>query len=475
MKEGIGTAVKTTTLRDREANSARLKRVRERLQSLIPPQSSWTQVDEALYGVEDLFRVDKSKAENLRFEALRHSFEHHYELNAFYRQYCRGEGVSPAEIGEPSDLARIPLIPDTFFKDHPLAAGFFGWLQRIATGPVPDIDLKGANASFDDVIEALQERDFTVTFTSGTSGKFSFFPRDALTWMRQQYSYACGVAEILGSHYDSGLAVLILAPNPEKTHLFLGRVTGFAYGTLFDRDNVIPMVDRKLTTDAVRIATGRTKGVKEWAMARVMRLAQRRTVATLAGRLEGYAAGGRKALVVGPPAALSAVLSTLQERGKRLALGNNGFVLTGGGWKVMVDSAIPEQEFRGWIERILGVPDEHCRDLYGMSECSSPFPACEGHYKHVPHTVIYPFVLDDDLKPLGYAEYGRFAFLDALPNSYPGFIITGDRVRMLESCPVCDRKGPVIEPDICRIGGVEDRGCGGILRQLVGKGMPQTT
>jgi hypothetical protein len=76
-------------------------------------------------------------------------------------------------------------------------------------------------------------------------------------------------------------------------------------------------------------------------------------------------------------------------------------------------------------------------------------------------------VLGEDLKPLGYGQYGRFAFLDPLPDSFPGFFITGDRVKMMESCPVCDRVGPVIESDVSRMQGAEGKGCSAIMADMM--------
>jgi len=61
--------------------------------------------------------------------------------------------------------------------------------------------------------------------------------------------------------------------------------------------------------------------------------------------------------------------------------------------------------------------------------------------------------------PAEYGEWGRYAFLDASAQSYPGFIISGDRVRMFEHCPVCDRPGPVLDREIERAKGEEVRGC----------------
>ncbi len=91
----------------------------------------------------------------------------------------------------------------------------------------------------------------------------------------------------------------------------------------------------------------------------------------------------------------------------------------------------------------------------------------EGHYFHVPYTWFKPLVLDRSLVPAGYDEWGRFAFLDSLAYSYPGFIITGDEVRMLEHCPVCDRPGPVLEPEVRRVASVEMRGCSEELRRVL--------
>jgi hypothetical protein len=51
--------------------------------------------------------------------------------------------------------------------------------------------------------------------------------------------------------------------------------------------------------------------------------------------------------------------------------------------------------------------------------------------------------------------------------SYPGFILTGDVVRVLEHCPVCDRPGPVLEPEIRRATGEEMRGCAEEVRQVI--------
>ena len=97
----------------------------------------------------------------------------------------------------------------------------------------------------------------------------------------------------------------------------------------------------------------------------------------------------------------------------------------------------------------------------------------EGHYLHIPINYYHAMVLDDEFKPVGFNEWGRFAFMDGTTYSYPGFIITGDKVRMLEECPVCGRPGPVLEPEVSRLAGKEMRGCAEEVRRMISKDMGQ--
>jgi len=102
-----------------------------------------------------------------------------------------------------------------------------------------------------------------------------------------------------------------------------------------------------------------------------------------------------------------------------------------------------------------------------MAESVVPYVECEGHYYHTGNTLLHPLVLDDELEPLGYGKDGRFAFIDTLPHAYPGCIISGDKVKLLESCPSCNRPGPVISPSVGRMPGAEDAGCAAMVRKLM--------
>jgi long-chain-fatty-acid---luciferin-component ligase len=460
-------AVKTSQKKGTQVLS---EEVRQRLQAFIPPRDQWTPVDEALYGVENIYRVDSEEAQRIRFKAIRHSFKHHYENNEFYRRYCQTDNVSPSVIKEPSDLMKIPFIPDAFFKDHPSGEGFLAWLQKISTGKVPEVRMK-KKPSFQDVMEALEEKQFTVTFTSGTSGRFSFFPRNRLTWMRQKYSIACCSVEILGGTLDPQRIGMQFAPNPYKTFVFIGRGTSAVQEALFVPENVRYIINSKITPDSIRISKGMTHGIGEKLKAKIMDYARKGIMNKFMDQLEEFASQDKRMVLGGSPSLIMATINMLEKKGSHIKLRDDTIIMTAGGWKMVTGAPMTDKEFRARLKEAWGVSDENCRDIYGMSECSGLFPDCEGHYKHIPQSFIYPMVLGDDLKPLGFGQYGRFAFLDALPDSYPGFIMTGDRVRLLESCPVCDRIGPVVESDISRIKGSDDRGCSAVMGQLMASGI----
>jgi hypothetical protein len=195
---------------------------------------------------------------------------------------------------------------------------------------------------------------------------------------------------------------------------------------------------------------------------------QEKTIGKIIQWLERHDKAGGTVSLVGAPYLLYFVMQKLQADGKSFDLGGDSFVLTGGGWKVRENIRLPVKDFRKQVDDVLGIPEASCFDAYGMVEGNGWMVQCpEGHYLHLPYTYYKPFVLDEDLMPTGYGESGRFAFLDALAGSYPGFIITGDRVRMLEHCPVCDRPGPVLEPEIHRAKGEEVRGCAEEVRRAL--------
>ena len=109
---------------------------------------------------------------------------------------------------------------------------------------------------------------------------------------------------------------------------------------------------------------------------------------------------------------------------------------------------------------------DNYKDVYGMSEMNGLGIDCGERYKHL-HPWLYPMVLDDENEPLAYGSEGRFAFLDPAANSYPSYIITGDKVTLHDHCPACNKPGMVLDSNISRMVGAEAKGCGNLMRGLI--------
>ena len=438
------------------------------LEKFITPKETWNPVDKVLFS-PNLFFSDYKKTQDLMVEAVRHSFKHHYENNVIYHHICQTNGVAPESIKSKDDFNKIPLLPDTFFKDYPEGKGYLSWLKTIFTGSLPNVDFKTDSPSHDEVIEGFNKNGINIMFTSGTSGRFSFIPRDTLSWNRVKYSAMKSVIELMD--YDPDDSAVLLIPDPRQTNLTIASLFGIAYDLYYPK-NIHVALDMKITTQFLRMQRDDTIGLREKikakAMSRISPIVQKKSDSRIINILEQMEKEGKKINIGGPPFWLDRIIERMKQEGKTISL-KSSQVLTGGGWKAEEDKRTPEEIFRKKVEEVLGIPQHHFHDVYAMSECSSVFLSCEKHYKHIP-PVIIPFVLDEELNNIGYNKFGRFAFIDPLPISYPGFIITGDKVKLLEHCPGCSREGPVLDVEVTRLPGVEGRGCAAVMAELMQQG-----
>ncbi len=435
------------------------------LGGLTPPKNQWNEVDTALHGPKTFFQ-DYQKTQELLLPAIKQTFTHQYENNFLYHRICDLNKIAPDAISTMNDIRKIPLVPDAFFKDYPDGKGFLNWLKTIFTGSLPKPVFKTDTPSYDEVIEEYNKKGTSIMFTSGTSGRFSFIPRDVKSWNRVRYSAMKSVTELMDYNPDD--QVILLIPDPRLTNLTIASLFGIAYD-LYKPQNIHIALDMKITIQFLRMqrdeTIGLTEKIKAKAISTISPIVQRNSDLRIIHLLEQYEQTGKRVNIAGPPFWLDRILERMKKEGKTVRLPESQ-VLTGGGWKAEEDKRPPEEAFRKKVEEILGIPQERYHDVYAMSECSSVFLSCEGHYKHIP-PVLVPFVLDEDLNPVGYNTVGRFAFIDPLPVSYPGFLITGDRVAILEHCPVCNREGPVPDVEVTRLPGVEGRGCAAVMSELM--------
>lgn len=422
---------------------------------IIPSRDSWTSVDEALYGVKDLFRVKIEDANRIRLKAIRYSFNHNYHHNRFYHSLCEQRAVKPEDIETLEDLSKIPLIPQRIFKQYPEPKLFIPWLRGISSDTIKYPKIEGS--SYMEIIDELNQYGIKILFSSGTTGNSSMLPRDQTTLMREAH-YRVHFRLLEG--HQPGTCYLGLGLDPRKLHSNWGiaHTLGGDITITHAEDQIYHTLEIKATPETTKtlmgIAKGKTpveKQTKETANVKRLQL------------LENLKEKGVNGRIQGAPYLINEFLAEIETSGKDLLLGDGWTVTTGGGgWQ-----EISREDFYERIERVLGIPRENCRDVYGMAELVCAFPSCEGHYYHIPYTLIQPYVLDDDFEPVGYGESGRWAFIDPVPIACPGFIMSEDKVKLLETCPVCGRPGPVVSPPVSRMPGLEEGGCSAMMRKLM--------
>jgi len=434
------------------------------LAGYIPSPGEWTPVDEAVYGPADPFRVPSDEALRLQWCALSHSLRRHYAENRIYHNFCRERGFSPEQVRSAEDLDQVPLLPHTFFKDYPEGRDFALWLGNIVSGELPQVVIRRSRPGLDDVVADYNAAGMEVMFSSGTSGRHTFIPRDRRTFLAAQYAMAKAVVAMSYPDWDRDWHACLLMPHPRKTRLFAGRACSVFYDVL---GAVRPALDRGVTVKRIGLAMAGGGGLRGRLVRRLARSSWRHMIAGIVAWLEKRERAGDKVLFFGAPFILLQVLDRLRQAGRCFAFGERGWVGTAGGWKTFEGERISLEDFRTRVEEGLGIPARRCLDMYAMVESNACLLHCpEGHYLHAPHAYFRPLVLGADDRPLPPRQWGRFAFLDAAAASYPGFIASGDRVRLLERCPACDRPGPVLDPEVNRFTEAGMRGCAEELRRL---------
>ncbi|RLF48247.1 MAG: hypothetical protein DRN29_00315 [Thermoplasmata archaeon] len=439
-----------------------IKNLNKRLHNYIPDPATFTPGEEGVFKPLDLYNHPKKEADEYKFKAIKYAFKHHYENNSFYKKYCKENNVTPDDIKSIDDFNKIPLIPDKFFKTYPSGKEFAMWLATTYTGELPNIVIKRTD-DHDAIINKFNDAGLVISYSSGTSGRHTFIPRDKRTFNDTEYAIAKAAITMIYPFWEYDSYGYLLMPNPFKTNVFAGKVCSVYFDAIKD---VQVALDRELKADLIRAA------MKNNLKGRIIRYAMQRENKKMMERIinwlrENYK-NKNKISFIGAPFILYFVMEELERNGESFDFGENGAVITGGGWKIFEGQRIPVEEFRKKVEKILGIPPENCLDLYGMVEGNGWMIHCpEGHYLHIPSTYYHAMVIDENGEEVAYGEKGRFAFLDGLAMSYPSFIISGDEVRMYEECPVCHRSSPVLEPEVSRAKGDEMRGCAEEMRRVL--------
>lgn len=267
---------------------------------LTPPKNQWTAVDTALHGPNTFFN-DYQKTLELLFPAIKQTFKHHYENNFMYHRICDLNKVTPDAVSSMSDIRKIPLLPDAFFKDYPDGKGFLNWLKTIFTGSLPKPVFRNDAPSYDEAIEEFNKKGISIMFTSGTSGRFSFIPRDVKSWNRVRYSAMKSVIELMDYNPDD--QVILLIPDPRLTNLTIASLFGIAYD-LYKPENIHVALDMKITIQFLRMqrdeTIGITEKIKAKAISTISPIVQRNSDLRIIHLLEQYKKPGNESASLVP-------------------------------------------------------------------------------------------------------------------------------------------------------------------------------
>jgi hypothetical protein len=440
---------------------------------------------------------DPKLARHLRQQAILANHSHYLEHIPVYRRFAEEEGIGAETTLE--TLKRQLMLPDEIFKSYNQAwldEGDFSrmnaWLGEVFHQRVA-VDATDVTA-IDGWIDRLAAHGIRLVYSSGTSGNFSFIPRDRESWQLFTTASSCYIAPLLlqrkaGAWWQRHLlrpATKLLRP---VTFARLSRRIGvhdydavfldFANGHtgnqtlvhelagLFRR--VFYLYDTTLSPTVLRLLSRGAKTEQDQDSLRqlqdlvVIRKVENYT--RLVECMRRSTSEGQKIFIFGTTQQYKELCELILAGKQPLAFREGSMILYGGGWKSFSGERISREALLRMMSESLGLPPERILEGYSMTEINAFMLRCDHGRFHIPPT-IEPVIFDEQLEPLhGTDVRGMFGFLDSLAQAYPGFIISGDEVHFVDSeCP-CGLVGPAVT-EIGRARAREVKGCGGIMASL---------
>jgi hypothetical protein len=442
-------------------------------------------------------RVDPDQARALRRRALLLNHTHYLETIPVYRRFAQEEGLGALNEIEP--LVRRLMLPDEVFKSYDprwLDENDFtqlnAWLTGLHHRPVT-VDVRGVT-SLGEWIRRLDAGGVRLSYSSGTSGHFSFVPRDDFTWntfitLAAIYAAPLLLAKQIGPAWQRALFKPAVRLLPAAALGRLGRrlrlagydavfldFAGGRTGNQILEQHLAPRFRRhtflyptELAPSSLRLLS---RGAKTEAEAAELLTLQDLVVtrkeenyARVIQAMQTAAAGGQKLFIFGTPQQFKDLCESAAAQRAVLRLPAGSLALFGGGWKTFSGGQLAPEQLTGLIAERLGLPPDRILEGYAMTELNGLMVRCSGGRFHIP-PLIEPVFFDEALEPLtAPSGQGIFGFLDPVANAYPGFIISGDLVRYVNSKCICGLSGPAIT-EIGRAQAREVKGCGGIMASL---------
>lgn len=437
---------------------------------------------------------DPVQARELRREAILRNHEYYLENIPAYRKLAQEEGIS--RVADIETIKKKLMFPDEIFKSYSqewLDGRDFSRMNRWLSGIYHkriDADIRGVN-SIDDWLEGLGRAGINVSFSSGTSGAFSFVPRDEAGWNTAKTANICYLAPLLArqklespGRFPLKQAVKLLSPEafarvvgktglPDFDAFFLGFRRG-RMGNQALMQELAPvfrkhyfLYDMDLTASALRCLRRGARSEDEQKLVEQLQnqvIVQReKNYLRLAESIRASTGGDQKVFIFGAPYQFKELCEVMSDR--KIPLHKGSLILFGGGWKSFTGEIMERETLVKSISDCFILQPERILEGYSMTEISLLMVRCDHGRFHVP-PLIEPLVFDDELNPIeGKDTGGTFGFMDPLAVSYPGFIISGDHVHLVDGECKCGLTGPAIT-EIGRARGRAIKGCGGIMGSI---------
>jgi len=439
---------------------------------------------------------DSERTAELRQTAILSNHRHYLECIPVYRRFAQEEGIGPEPTIEM--IHQHLMLPGDIYKSYDQAWLDQGNFERMNTwlGEVfhqrVDVDVHEVD-SIDAWIDRLGQTGIRLVYSSGSSGNFSFIPRDRESWSLFATTSSCYIAPLLlrkvGTWWQRHLNRPAIKLLPPEIFSRVSRRIGlrgydavfldFARGNtgnqtleqelagLFRKRSFL--YETNLSPTLLRLlARGPQSGQDQSQLRQLQELVVNRKVENYLRLIECIRQStrqGQKTFIFGTPQQYKELCELVLEGDPPLDLKEDSLVLFGGGWKSFSGDRISREELMGLISRSFNLPSERILEGYSMTEISAFMLRCDHGRFHIPPT-IEPVIFNEELEPVrGTDLRGVFGFQDSLAQAYPGFIISGDEVHFVDGdCP-CGLSGPAVT-EIGRAHSREIKGCGGIMASL---------
>jgi hypothetical protein len=440
---------------------------------------------------------DASQTGELRRKLILENHAYYTEYIPLYRKLAGEEGCGKDSDIE-SIMRKMMLSVDVFksYRQSWLDENDYDSMNRWLSGifhRTIEVDVQGVN-TIEGWIDRLGTAGVHVVYSSGTSGTFSFVPRDKDDWklaaeLNTSYLTPLLASRISGNPFKEKFVKSAFRILPAGTFSRLSgnkRLTdfdavflGFRGGRMGNQAlitelaplfrSVSYLYDIEITGNALRCLT---RGARNEEELRTVQALQEETVGRheenyrrITDRIRTSTEAGQKVFIFGAPYQFKELCEFIAGSNRKPVLKKGSFILFGGGWKSFIGETVDRESLVNLLSASLNIPSQMVLEGYSMTEINALTLRCEHGRFHIP-PVIEPVIFDEELNPVkGNDIRGVYGFLDPMAVSYPGFLITGDYVRMVEGTCECGLSGPAVM-EIGRVAGSEIKGCGGIMSSM---------